>query len=74
IEAEALETSPLVGRPLRDLDMLDGLRIGAIVRHGEVILPTGDTIVRAQDHVVLFALAERIKRVEQLFRVSLEFF
>ncbi len=74
IEAEALETSPLVGRPLRDIDLLEGLRVGAIVRNGEVILPTGDTVVRAQDRVILFALAERIKRVEQLFRVSLEFF
>lgn len=74
IEAEALETSPLVGRPLRDIDLLDGLRVGAIVRGGQVILPTGDMVVRAQDRVVLFALAERIKRVEQLFRVSLEFF
>ncbi|WP_341988467.1 Trk system potassium transporter TrkA [Azorhizobium sp. AG788] len=74
IEAEALETSPLVGRPLRDIDLLDGLRIGAIVRNGVVMLPKGDTVVRAQDRVVLFSVAERIKRVEQLFRVSLEFF
>ncbi|MFG1422558.1 Trk system potassium transporter TrkA [Roseixanthobacter liquoris] len=74
IEAEALETSPLVGKPLRDIDLLKGLRVGALVRNGEVLLPTGDTVVRAQDRVILFALAERIKRVEQLFRVSLEFF
>ncbi len=74
IEAEALETSPLVGRPLRDIDLLEGLRVGAIVRNGEVILPTGDLVVRAQDRVILFALSNQIKRVEQLFRVSLEFF
>ncbi|MDE1566990.1 Trk system potassium transporter TrkA [Aquabacter sediminis] len=74
IEAEALETSPLVGKPLRDLDLLEGLRVGAIVRNGEVILPTGDLVVRAQDRVILFALSNQIKRVEQLFRVSLEFF
>ncbi|WP_029005191.1 Trk system potassium transporter TrkA [Azorhizobium doebereinerae] len=74
IEAEALETSPLVGRPLRDIDLLQGLRIGAIVRNGAVMLPKGDTVVRAQDRVVLFAGADQIKRVEQLFRVSLEFF
>lgn len=74
IEAEALETSPLVGKTLRDLGVLDGLRIGAIVRNGHVMLPTGDFVVRAHDRVVLFALSERIKRVEQLFRVALEFF
>ncbi|MFG1344462.1 Trk system potassium transporter TrkA [Xanthobacter autotrophicus DSM 431] len=74
IEAEALETSPLVGKPLKDLDLLEGLRIGAIVRNGQVLLPRGDTVVRAHDRVVLFALNDRIKRVEQLFRVALEFF
>ncbi|MGQ3674711.1 Trk system potassium transporter TrkA [Xanthobacter sp. TB0139] len=74
IEAEALETSPLVGKQLRDLDTLDGLRIGAILRDGKVMQPRGDMVVRANDRVVLFALAERIKRVEQLFRVALEFF
>lgn len=74
IEAEALETSPLVGRPLRDLNLLEGIRIGAIVRNGQVLLPRGDFVVRAHDRVVLFALADKIKRVEQLFRVALEFF
>lgn len=74
IEAEALETSPLVGKPLRELGLFEGLRIGAIVRNGQVLLPRGDFVVRSHDRVVLFALADRIKRVEQLFRVALEFF
>lgn len=74
IEAEALETSPLVGKPLKSLDLFDGMRIGAVIRAGRVILPRGDTVIQARDRVVMFALADRVKRVEQLFRVSLEFF
>lgn len=74
IEAEALETSPLVGRPLRDLDLPEGIRIGAIYRNGEVILPNGDTRIVAHDRVIIFALAARVKQVEQMFRVSIEFF
>lgn len=74
IEAEALETSPLVGVPLRELDVFEGMRLGAIYRNGKIILPRGDTVLQAQDRVVLFAEAARVKRVEQLFRVSLEFF
>jgi trk system potassium uptake protein TrkA len=74
IEAEALETSPLVGRPLREIDLPDGLRVGAVVRRGEVISPDGDTRILASDRVVIFALAERVRQVEQMFRVSLEFF
>lgn len=74
MEAEALETSPLVGKPLRELDLPDGIRIGAIYRHGEVIIPTGSTRIAAHDRVIIFVLAERVRQVEQMFRVSLEFF
>jgi trk system potassium uptake protein TrkA len=74
IEADALETSPLVGSPLKDLDLPDGIRIGAVYRDGNVIIPKGDTKIQAHDRVVIFAKADRVKRVEQLFRVSLEFF
>jgi trk system potassium uptake protein TrkA len=74
IEAEALETSPLVGAPMRDLDLPDGVRIGAIYRDGEVIKPNGDLKIKPKDRVVIFALASVVKQVEQMFRVSLEFF
>ncbi|MBS3647106.1 Trk system potassium transporter TrkA [Pseudaminobacter sp. 19-2017] len=74
IEAEALETSPLVGGALRDLELPDGIRIGAIYRDGVVLKPSGSFRVRAKDRVVIFALEKAVKQVEQMFRVSLEFF
>jgi len=74
IEAEALETSPLVGRPLRELELPEGIRIGAIYRNKEVIIPDGSTKIAAHDRVIIFALADRVRQVEQMFRVSLEFF
>jgi trk system potassium uptake protein TrkA len=74
IEAEALETSSLVGAPLRDLDLPEGLRIGAIYRDGQVIQPNGNVRIKPKDRVVIFATADAIKHVEQMFRVSLEFF
>ena len=74
IEAEALETSTLVGTPLRELDLPDGIRLGAVYRDGEVSVPDGDTVIKAKDRIVIFARADRVKQVEQMFRVSLEFF
>ncbi len=74
IEAEALETSPLVGPALRDLDLPDGLRIGAIYRDGQVLKPNGSLKIKPKDRVVLFVMAKAVKQVEQMFRVSLEFF
>jgi trk system potassium uptake protein TrkA len=74
IEAEALETSPLVGKPLREIDLPDGMRIGAILRNGEIHIPDGDTQIGAHDRVIMFVTAENVHEVEQMFRVSLEFF
>ncbi|WP_417683810.1 Trk system potassium transporter TrkA [Roseibium sp.] len=74
VEAEALETSPLVGRPLRDIDLPSGIRIGAVFRDGKVITPNGGLQIEAQDRIVIFAVADRVRQVEQMFRVSLDFF
>ena len=74
IEAEALETSTLVGVPLRELNLPDGVRIGAIYRDGDVVVPDGNTQIKAKDRIIIFATADRVKQVEQMFRVSLEFF
>lgn len=74
IEAEALETSPLVGPPLSEQDLPEGMRIGAVFRDGTVIKPSGALRIKPKDRVVVFALEEAVRQVEQLFRVSLEFF
>jgi K+ transport systems, NAD-binding component len=74
IEAEALDTSPMVGRPLREIDLPSGVRVGAVFRKGKAITPDGETRIQARDRVILFAVANRVRVVEQMFRVSLEFF
>ncbi|MGF1562000.1 MAG: Trk system potassium transporter TrkA [Geminicoccaceae bacterium] len=73
-EAEALETSPLVGKPLREAGLPPGLAIGAIVREGQVIVPRGGTQVRPNDRVVVMAQAGAVKKVEKLFAVRFDFF
>jgi trk system potassium uptake protein TrkA len=74
IEADALETSPLVGKPLKDIRLPPGVLLGAVVRDGKVINPRGHTVVQVNDRVVLFAPAQAIKKVEKMFSVSLEYF
>ena len=74
IEAEALETSTLVGKPLREVNLPDGILVGAVIRDEAVIIPRGGTEIEAGDRVVLFARSDQVKKVEQMFRVSLEFF
>jgi trk/ktr system potassium uptake protein len=74
IEAEALETSSLVGSPLKEVRLPSGVMIGAIVRNGKVISPRGATVIQDKDRVVLFAAAEAVRKVEKLFSVRLEYF
>jgi trk system potassium uptake protein TrkA len=74
VEAEALETSPLVGTPLKEIKLPSGILIGAILRDGEVIIPRGDSVIAAHDRVVVFAAASAVRKFEKMFAVSLEFF
>ncbi|MYF08067.1 MAG: Trk system potassium transporter TrkA, partial [Rhodospirillaceae bacterium] len=74
IEAEAMDTSRIVGKPLSGVKLDKGIMVGAIVRQDTVIVPRGDTVVRAGDRVILYALPDVVRKVEKLFSVSLEFF
>ncbi|MBB4265337.1 Trk system potassium transporter TrkA [Roseospira visakhapatnamensis] len=74
IEADALETSGLVGRPLKEARLPAGVVLGAVVRGEEVITPRGTTVLKAGDRVVLFAASGSIKKVEKMFSVRLEYF
>ncbi len=74
IEAEAMETSPIVGTPLKEARLPAGILIGALVRGKNVVIPRGDTVIQAHDRVVIFATADMVKRVEKMFAVRLDFF
>lgn len=74
VEAEAMETSPVIGKPLRDAELPAGIRIGAMVRNDEVLIPDGSTQILAGDKIVLFVHEIALREVEKLFRVSLEYF
>ncbi|MGC2854207.1 Trk system potassium transporter TrkA [Novispirillum sp. DQ9] len=74
IEADALETSSLVGKPIREVKLPSGVVLGALVRQGAVIIPRGGTVVQGGDRVILFAAADAVRKVEKMFSVRLEYF
>jgi trk system potassium uptake protein TrkA len=73
LEIVALETSELVGKPLRDADFKDAI-VGAIVRGDDVIIPAGNDVIETGDHVVIFALRSAIPRLERQMMVQLQYF
>ncbi|MEM7652715.1 MAG: Trk system potassium transporter TrkA [Pseudomonadota bacterium] len=74
IEAEALETSEIVGTPMREVDLPAGIVIGAVVHGDDVIIPGAETIIRVGDRVVIFAVSEMVNKVERILRVRPEYF
>lgn len=74
IEAEVVETSSLARQKIRQLELPKNVRIGAVNRGGETILPRGNTEIKPGDRLIIFALTEAVDEVEKLFRVSLEYF
>ena len=74
MEGEVLETSPLAGKSLRDAGLMGGIAIGAILHKGRVLFPTDDTIIKTGDQVILLAEKSAMKDIEQMFRVSSDYF
>jgi trk system potassium uptake protein len=72
-EAVAMETSDIVGRPLREIDFPREAIVGALLRGTEVIIPNGSTVIQPGDRVMIFALKKAVSRVEKLMTVKLEY-
>ena len=52
---------------IKDLGLPKGTTIGGMIRNGEGVLVTGDTLIQPGDHVVVFCLSMMIKKVEKIF-------
>ena len=70
IEAEIIETSELINKELKNSNLPDEIRIGAILRENKVIIPRSDFIFQKEDQVVFLAKKDSISIVENIFRLS----
>jgi len=70
IEAEIIETSELINKELKNSNLPDEIRVGAILRGEEVIIPRSNFIFKKEDIVVLLAKKEFLPVVENMFRMS----
>jgi trk system potassium uptake protein TrkA len=77
--AEAMEAivhgdsrdSPVAGKRIDEIDLPEGTTIGAIVRGDDVIMAHHDTVIEADDHVILFLTDRRhVEDVGRLFQAS----
>ncbi len=69
VEAKVLENSDLLNKKIKDSDLPENIRIGAIVRGKQVIIPGGDFVFEKDDLVVLLASKDKLKEIEDIFSI-----
>ena len=70
IEAEIIETSELINKELKNSNLPEEIRIGAILRKDKVIIPRSNFVFQKEDRVVFLAKKDSISVVENIFRIS----
>jgi trk system potassium uptake protein TrkA len=70
LEAKILEASELINKSIKDSNLPEEVRIGAIVRKNKVIMPKSSVVFEKDDVVVFLSKRDQLKEIENLFRIS----
>ena len=70
IEAEIIETSELINKELKNSNLPEEIRIGAVLRDDQIIIPRSNFVFQKDDKVVFLAKKDSISVVENIFRIS----
>ena len=70
IEAEIIDSSELIDKELKNANLPQNIRIGAVLRKNDIIIPTSKFVFKKKDIVVFLAKRDQLPVVENLFRIS----
>ena len=70
IEAEIIESSDLINKELKNANLPDEIRVGAVLRKNEIIIPRSNFIFKKEDVVVILSKRDQLPLVESMFRLS----
>jgi trk system potassium uptake protein TrkA len=70
IEAEIIETSELINKELKNSNLPEEIRIGAILRDKDIIIPRSNFVFNKDDIVDFLAKRDQLPVVENMFRIS----
>ena len=66
-EFKVKEGSRITKKTIKDMGLPKGITIGGLIRNGEGMLVTGNTVILPGDHVVVFCMGMMIKKAEKFF-------
>ncbi len=69
IEAKVIEKSELLNKKIKDSNLPENVRVGAIIRGEQVIIPRSDFVFEKDDLVVLLANRDQLKEIENIFSI-----
>ncbi len=61
------EGAPITRKPVKDLGLPHGANIGGLIRNGDGLRVSGNTMIQADDHVIIFCLERVLKKLEKYF-------
>jgi trk system potassium uptake protein TrkA len=62
-----VQGSKVTRKPVRELQIPRGMTIGGVVRNGQGILVSGNTVIEPGDTVVVFCHNVDMRKIEKLF-------
>ena len=74
LEAVALETSEIVGKPLKRTKIPQGALVIGIIRDDKIEIPSGDSVIQPNDRIIIFVRRQVVSKIEKILTVKLEFF
>jgi trk system potassium uptake protein TrkA len=73
MEALALPTSDIVAKPLKKIAFPKGAMVAGIIRQEAIIIPDGNSVIRPDDRIIIFATRKAVRGVEKMLAVKLEY-
>ena len=67
VEFPVREGAYITRKPVKELGLPNGANIGGLIRNGEGLHVSGNTMIQAEDHVIVFCLEHVLKKLEKYF-------
>lgn len=67
VEFPVSEKAGITRRPVKELGLPSGANIGGLIRNGEGVHVSGNTMIQPGDHVIIFCLESVLKKLEKFF-------
>jgi trk system potassium uptake protein TrkA len=74
IEAEIIDDTPLVGKPIGMIELTAGVMVGGVVRQKKLLKPDPERTLHAGDRIIVVAMTQNVKEVEKIFSKQADIF